>query len=70
MNFLKYTYNKTVKPFYAYDGWDEVPYYKFIEYKKLTEQDNHDITKVYELFLMVQPPKIGRKHDHQSYTRT
>ena len=51
MNFLKYTYNKTVKPFYAYDGWDEVPYYKFIEYKKLTEQDNHDITKVYALFL-------------------
>jgi len=51
MNYLKYTYNKVVKPFYAYDGWDEVPYYKFIEYKKLTEQENHDVTDVYALFL-------------------
>jgi hypothetical protein len=51
MNYLKYTYNNVVKPFFAFDGWDEIPFSKFIEYKKLTEKDNHDITQVYELFM-------------------
>lgn len=51
MNYLKYTYNKAIKPFYVFDGWDEIPFSKFIEYKKLTEKEDHDITHVYELFM-------------------
>lgn len=51
MNFLKYTYNNTVKPFFVFDGWDEIPFYKFIEYKRITEKENYDITEVYSLFM-------------------
>mgnify|MGYP003631081041 CR=1 FL=1 len=52
MNYLTYTFNKIIKPFRAYDGWNEVPFHKFVKYKQMIEDGTaDDVTKVYEMFL-------------------
>ena len=52
MNFLKYTFDKITKKFTAPENWGEVPFYKFVKYKQLTEKGGLiDNTILYELFL-------------------
>ena len=51
MNYLKYVYNGITKPFTTPNNWNDVPFYKFVEYKKLIENgDAEDQTKIYSLF--------------------